>query len=116
MRVRSLAVAVAVTAALAAGTWIAVIPPALAAGVTIADNSYAPTQTIINPGDGVTWTYVSGNRTHTATSDDGTSFSSGNLTPGNSFSHTFNAVGTFAYHCNFHSSMHGTVYVGTQPP
>jgi plastocyanin len=48
---------------------------------------------------------------HTVTSDDGASFSSGSIDPGKSFSYTANTVGSFAYHCNFHSNMKGTLVV-----
>jgi hypothetical protein len=36
---------------------------------------------------------------------------SGNLSPGKSFSFTFNQVGTFPYHCNIHSSMTAKIVV-----
>lgn len=48
---------------------------------------------------------------HTVTSDDGAAFNSGNLAAGASFSYTTNTAGTFAYHCNIHSNMHGTLIV-----
>jgi plastocyanin len=47
---------------------------------------------------------------HTVTADSG-SFSSGNLNPGDSYSFTFTAPGTYAYHCSYHSWMKGTVIV-----
>jgi plastocyanin len=48
---------------------------------------------------------------HTVTSDDGTSFSSGSLNPGATFSYVANTAGSFPYHCNFHSNMKGTLIV-----
>ncbi len=48
--------------------------------------------------------------THTWTSEDGT-FDSGSIAPGESFEFTFDTAGTFAYHCNFHASMQGTITV-----
>ena len=36
---------------------------------------------------------------------------SGNVAPGASYSHTFTKAGSFAYHCNYHSVMKGTVTV-----
>jgi plastocyanin len=48
--------------------------------------------------------------THTVTSDTG-AFESGNLSPGNSFTHQFNDAGTFPYHCSIHTFMKGTVTV-----
>jgi plastocyanin len=49
-----------------------------------------------NPGGGGTTTKV---------------LNSGNIAPGASFSHTFTKAGSFAYHCNYHSVMKGTVTV-----
>jgi plastocyanin len=48
--------------------------------------------------------------THTVTADNA-SFNSGNLGSGNTFSHTFVAVGTVNYHCSIHPSMVGTITV-----
>lgn len=48
--------------------------------------------------------------THTVVSDDG-SFSSGNLSSGNTFTHTFSSTGTFTYRCSIHPSMVGTIVV-----
>jgi len=42
---------------------------------------------------------------HTVTSVDGTSFNSGNINGGGSFTYTANTVGTFNYQCNYHVSM-----------
>jgi hypothetical protein len=42
---------------------------------------------------------------------DGGAFDSGNLATGQTFSQTFSAAGTFAYHCNIHPQMTGTVTV-----
>ena len=36
---------------------------------------------------------------------------SGNIAPGASYAHTFTKAGSFAYHCNYHSVMKGTVTV-----
>jgi plastocyanin len=36
---------------------------------------------------------------------------SGTLNNGNQYVHTFNNVGTFNYHCNFHGGMNGQVIV-----
>jgi plastocyanin len=51
---------------------------------------------------------------HTVTSDDGTSFNTGDSTPvapGTTFSFKFTKAGTFAYHCGFHPSMTATIIV-----
>jgi plastocyanin len=47
---------------------------------------------------------------HTWTADDG-SFDSGTLGPGDTFEQTFDEPGTFAFHCNIHPSMTGTLTV-----
>ncbi len=51
---------------------------------------------------------------HTVTADGG-SFNSGNLSRNQSFSFTFKVPGTYAYHCNQHPSMKGSIIV-TAPP
>ena len=47
---------------------------------------------------------------HTVTSNGG-AFDSGNLAPGQSYSYTFSAAGTYVYHCTYHPWMVGTVVV-----
>jgi hypothetical protein len=56
------------------------------------------------------WVANTGRASHTVTSDSG-AFDSGTLGNGGSFSFTFNDVGSFAYHCAFHSGMSATVRV-----
>ncbi len=50
---------------------------------------------------------------HTVTSDPAApvSFGSGNLDSGGTYSFTFTQGGTYAYHCDYHATMHGTVIV-----
>ena len=47
---------------------------------------------------------------HTWSSEDGT-FDSGSISPGDTFEFTFDTAGEFAYFCNFHPSMTGTITV-----
>jgi plastocyanin len=47
---------------------------------------------------------------HTFSADDG-SFDSGNIDGGTTFEMTFTEAGTFAFHCNVHPSMTGTITV-----
>jgi Cupredoxin-like domain len=60
-------------------------------------------------GQSVRWTNQDG-AAHTVTADDG-AFDSGSLAGGKSFSFAFDRVGTYAYHCNIHPGMKGTVTV-----
>jgi plastocyanin len=55
--------------------------------------------------------YGSNGVTHRLVSDDGTSFSSGNIPPNGTFVATLNGPGTYVYHCTIHPAMTGTVTV-----
>ncbi len=98
-------------ALLVAGTLFAVATAAGAAtkGVSIKDNFYQAAKVTIAKGTTVKWTNK-GDNSHTV-SKDGGGWSSGFLSPGDTYSHTFNKKGTFKYHCKVHSSMHGKVVV-----
>lgn len=75
--------------------------------VEIEDFVFRPATITVHQGDSVTWK----NRdtmAHTATGD---SFDSGRLDLGESFTFTFNQVGTFDYICTFHPTMKGKVIV-----
>jgi LPXTG-motif cell wall-anchored protein len=78
-------------------------------GVTIADFQFSPGTTTIHAGDTITWTN-NGPSSHSATAKDG-SFNTGVLKKGASASHTFASAGTFAYVCEIHPFMHGTIVV-----
>jgi plastocyanin len=91
---------------------------AATAGVTIHDYYFMPSSLTIAVHDTVHWAYNvgAGTATHTVTFNAG--FGSGNLTPGSSFSHTFDAPGTFTYYCMYHYNigMTGTITVqGSNP-
>jgi plastocyanin len=63
---------------------------------------------------GTTVTWVNNDTmAHTATSDTPGQFDSGTLQPGQTYQHTFNATGTYPYHCSIHGqqSMSGVVHV-----
>jgi plastocyanin len=77
---------------------------------TIKGFSFQPDVLKVKVGAKVTWTNDD-TVAHTVTADT-TSFASGNLQPGGSFSFTFIRPGTYAYHCSIHPSMHGSVVVG----
>jgi plastocyanin len=78
--------------------------------VNISGLAFSPASVSVTAGGTVTWTNNDAGIPHTVTADNG-SFDSGNLTTGQSFSQTFNAAGTFAYHCTIHPQMTGTVVV-----
>jgi plastocyanin len=78
--------------------------------VTIEGFSFRPASITIDAGDRVVWTHRD-TAPHTVTSDDGTTFDSGNLTANETFAQTFPTAGTFPYHCEIHGSMRGTVVV-----
>lgn len=75
--------------------------------------TFSPSSLTIKVGTTVTWKNTT-QAPHTITSDDGTTFNSGDsnpVNPGASFSFTFTKAGTFAYHCNFHPYMKATIVV-----
>jgi plastocyanin len=78
--------------------------------VSIQGFAFSVSSLSVKTGTTVTWTNNDAT-THTVTADDG-SFDSGNVAPGGTFSHTFNAVGTIAYHCSIHTTMKANVVVG----
>jgi plastocyanin len=77
--------------------------------VTMPGLLFDPSRLSILVGDTVTWTNDD-TQFHTATASDGR-FDSGFLGPGQSFSHTFTAQGTFAYVCTIHRFMRGEIDV-----
>ena len=79
--------------------------------ITITGMSFSPSTKTVAKGTVVKWLNNDGSA-HTATSNDGTAFNSGNLSNGNSYSYTANTAGTFAYHCTIHGlAMSGTLIV-----
>ena len=83
---------------------------AAAQSIKIRDNVFDPATINVAVGDTVTWTNQD-QVPHTATSDQRDVFQSGPIAPGASFSQTFTTAGEFAYHCEFHPNMHGTIVV-----
>jgi plastocyanin len=77
--------------------------------VSIKGFAFNPPNATVAPGTTVTW--VNDDQApHTATANDG-AFDSGTLQPGQSYSFTFDKPGTYAYHCNIHPDMTGTITV-----
>lgn len=73
-------------------------------------NMAFPPATTIKVGDSITWVNKDG-YSHTVTSDDATSFSSGNMASQSSYTFKATVAGSFPYHCNIHADMHGTLTV-----
>jgi plastocyanin len=80
--------------------------------IEIRDGAFSPQIAAVNPGDTVVWKNV-GKSNHTAHNLTGVLWDSGNLVPGATFSRTFPAQGRYEYGCAIHTSMKGTVIVGT---
>jgi plastocyanin len=86
--------------------------------VSIHDLRFDPPQVTVAKGTTVTWVNDD-QAAHTITTDDfgvtGVSqagqFSSPPLSPGDSFKHTFDTVGTFGYSCTIHPYIKGKVIV-----
>ncbi len=77
--------------------------------VDIADFAYDPDPVRVQEGGKVIWMNEDA-APHTATADDG-SFDTGTIEEGKIQSETFKEPGTYAYHCEIHPTMHGTVEV-----
>jgi len=78
--------------------------------VFIQSESYSPSTITVKSGTTVKWTNKDSEQ-HTVTSDGSGPLSSGTLNAGATYSFTTSSTGTFTYHCNFHSNMHGTLVV-----
>lgn len=76
--------------------------------VGIADFAFNPASASVAVGGVVTWTNAD-SATHTVTFDNGPDC--GRVASGASVSRTFDAAGSFAYHCAIHASMKGTIVV-----
>jgi plastocyanin len=79
------------------------------ASITIGSvsNGFVPPTMTIKKGTTVTWTNRDIND-HTVI---GTGFDSGTVRPNQTYSRTFNTVGSYDYHCGIHASMQGTLQV-----
>ncbi|HLZ46553.1 MAG TPA: plastocyanin/azurin family copper-binding protein [Gemmatimonadales bacterium] len=80
--------------------------------VAIRNFAFHPDSLNVPRGATVTWVNCedAGTEPHTTTSDSAV-WSSPDLAPGNTFSHTFAASGIFLYHCTPHPFMTGKVVV-----
>jgi plastocyanin/uncharacterized membrane protein YozB (DUF420 family) len=79
--------------------------------VPMANFVFNPKDIIIPVGTTVIWVNQDG-APHTATADDGALFKSDLLSKGQSFKHSFDQVGEFAYYCELHGSAGGQDMAG----
>jgi plastocyanin len=107
LRAACLVGSLAATAAAASAAPAPSSPPAII--VHIKDFKFAPTPLRVRAGDTVTFVNDD-DEAHTVIADD-KSFASQGLDTGNSWKHTFQNVGTFAYFCSLHPYMKATVVV-----
>jgi plastocyanin len=78
--------------------------------VSIQNFSFKPANITIKRGTKVKWINKD-STAHTATANNGRSFDSGRLGPGQRYSHTFKSAGKKSYHCEIHPDMRGSVVV-----
>jgi plastocyanin len=78
--------------------------------IEIADLAFNPDELTIAAGTTVTWENTDASLPHTSNSDDEV-WESGTLNEGDEFSFTFEEAGTFAYFCQVHPTMTGTIVV-----
>jgi plastocyanin len=74
--------------------------------VLVKDNVFAPKSATVGVGDTVTWKFE-GTSAHNVTFD---GFNSKLMKDGE-YEHTFDAAGSFDYHCTVHTGMTGTIEV-----
>lgn len=105
--------------AVSAALLLAASALALAAtAVSIVDTggqfAFQPSPINVTVGQSVTWTDNT-DAPHTISSDSASGPLNGSVSPTGTYRATFTKAGDFAYHCNIHSYMHGTVHVAGLP-
>jgi plastocyanin len=82
-------------------------------GVNIANYAFSPKSLTVKVGTTVSWKNLDqfAHEVKSATGDPGTAFDLGSQAGGKTVTHTFTAAGTYAYYCNIHNYMKGTVVV-----
>jgi len=78
--------------------------------VNIKGYAFSPAEIRIPKGSTITWTNNDA-VSHTVTSDSGSELNSESLSQGETYSHTFNAQGTYEYHCKPHLFMKAKIIV-----
>lgn len=103
------ALLITLTACSTATTPAASTEPVAENQVTVADRMYSPKTLTISVGETVTWVFADKGMAHNVVADDN-SFRSDLMSTGQ-FTHTFDTVGTYTYHCTPHPDMTATVIV-----
>lgn len=85
-------------------------PLTIYAKVTMTNMLFTPSQVTIKKGDTVTWTNKD-KVAHTVTTDLSDELVSQKIEPGATYSHIFIDSGSYQYHCEIYSAMHGTIVV-----
>jgi len=82
--------------------------------VKITSTAFSPASVYIATGDSIKWTNKD-TKNHQVVSNSG-AFASPIITPGRSYTHTFNAAGIYRYHDGLHPTLTGRVVVTGPPP
>jgi len=85
-------------------------PPVAGTSVSITDNAFDPGNLSAAVGATITWSWDGGYGVAHNVTFDGTTVTSGNKTTG-TYQRTFNAAGSYKYHCTNHAGMNGTVTI-----
>ena len=84
-----------------------------AQNVSIQSTGFQPATVTVVLGTKILWTNMDV-ADHTVTSDDGTSFNSGTISPNGTYTFTTVALGSYTYHCSLHPALVGTLQVVTK--
>jgi plastocyanin len=84
---------------------------ATTSSVEIKDHAFTPANITVKKGTKVTWTNRDSVQHNVMTDTEGRGPSGELLSQGESYSYTFDEVGTFKYHCTPHPDMQGSVTV-----
>lgn len=117
MAVAASAILLALFAASSTGSAATTVTVNIPAGASNPSGApgYSPDTLTVVIGVNNTVTFVNQDSApHTVTAND-SSFNSGNLNPGQSWTNTFTTPGTFGFHCIYHSWMKGTIIVKGNP-
>ena len=77
--------------------------------ITISNYAFDPATITVKRGTVITW--INNDSVPHKVISDSPAFESGDILQGDTYSFTFSTAGTYAYHCQIHPSMTGTVVV-----